>query len=648
MRPQALFLLCTLACTGNINPSESDQSEIQVGDTGDCSIQTFYVDNDGDGFGDPNTAVERCKPPPGAVSQGGDCNDADPLIAPDAAELCDGVDNDCDEVVDSNTVPFDFPTIQAAIDAVADGETVCVGPGSYSDPWSVSGRSLAVRAAEGRLQTTLDLSDVAGSLVTAEGPDTDLTLSGFTIAGYDGTSGYGVLLNLTEGTGRLEDIRFTNHTFRLPNDGFAGIQGGLLRARPGHFVLENIEIDDLNVEFIDNEGTRSTDVAGLFLYAEGGSVAMNDIQISNVRASGSPYASFVSGLVALTHNASFTAADIVVLDVSVDVSADDDARLVGTLFNGSDSEWAVERITLERVDAIATGSDLVLGTGHLHCRDCTGSIGDLEAHDNVLSFGSATAFPLARGGVFAYTGAGPFEVSGLNATGNVARTVGPNGVTEGGVIWSLGNVSYKWLDLRDNDAIGAQAYGGAMWISGTDVAPTLHNSILAGNTVGLSGTTAHARGGGLYMQGDEFRPFISHLDVVGNEIIAEFAQGGGLWNGADVSSVKHVNVVGNRVAGAQLGLGAAIFSTTAPVWLYNNAFSNTGADAFSGTLNDPGTSGGNLQVDPQYVDHASGDPRDWDLNLTAGSPVADAGEPGCDVDLSPCAFGAYGGPDGGW
>ncbi len=62
----------------------------------------FYVDEDGDGFGHPAATVLSCSPtqPEGTSDQAGDCNDSDPAVNPLAEEVCDGVDNDCDTLVD--------------------------------------------------------------------------------------------------------------------------------------------------------------------------------------------------------------------------------------------------------------------------------------------------------------------------------------------------------------------------------------------------------------------------------------------------------------------------------------------------------------------------------------------------------------------
>ena len=56
----------------------------------------LYADVDGDGFGDDENLVLQCVSPTGYLLSGGDCNDADPNIHPNADEYCDTLDNDCD------------------------------------------------------------------------------------------------------------------------------------------------------------------------------------------------------------------------------------------------------------------------------------------------------------------------------------------------------------------------------------------------------------------------------------------------------------------------------------------------------------------------------------------------------------------------
>ena len=84
--------------------SDSD-SDTDSGSTGDettgCVEVDWYPDTDGDGFGDPAGAVvSACESPDGYADNPDDCDDTTELRNPDAVEICDGLDNDCDDALD--------------------------------------------------------------------------------------------------------------------------------------------------------------------------------------------------------------------------------------------------------------------------------------------------------------------------------------------------------------------------------------------------------------------------------------------------------------------------------------------------------------------------------------------------------------------
>ena len=69
-------------CDGNINEG--------------LATSTYFMDADGDEYGDASSTIDWCALPEGYVSQNQDCDDTDASINPDATEICDVFDNNCD------------------------------------------------------------------------------------------------------------------------------------------------------------------------------------------------------------------------------------------------------------------------------------------------------------------------------------------------------------------------------------------------------------------------------------------------------------------------------------------------------------------------------------------------------------------------
>ena len=63
----------------------------------------FYVDLDGDGHGSENGTLEACSLPTGYSTSKRDCDESSAAVHPDADEICDGIDNDCDTHIDEYT-----------------------------------------------------------------------------------------------------------------------------------------------------------------------------------------------------------------------------------------------------------------------------------------------------------------------------------------------------------------------------------------------------------------------------------------------------------------------------------------------------------------------------------------------------------------
>ncbi len=101
--------------------------------TGTCLFTPLSFDLDNDGFKGPRAGTKAGDP----GSCGDDCDDTSPLAHPGAKELCDGVDNDCNGVIDDSAkyLPVDAAPVQisdpAIEDAYASGMAYADIPKSY-------------------------------------------------------------------------------------------------------------------------------------------------------------------------------------------------------------------------------------------------------------------------------------------------------------------------------------------------------------------------------------------------------------------------------------------------------------------------------------------------------------------------------------
>jgi len=117
----------------------------------------WFTDGDGDGFGHPDTAVRSCEAPDGLVARGEDCDDEDDTVHPGAPDTCDGVDSNCDGVVD------DAPDTRAYLDLDGDGHGGatqgwgCVGVDATAEPTDCDdGDPLVFPGAEERCNDGVD------------------------------------------------------------------------------------------------------------------------------------------------------------------------------------------------------------------------------------------------------------------------------------------------------------------------------------------------------------------------------------------------------------------------------------------------------------------------------------------------------------
>jgi hypothetical protein len=100
-------------------------------DDGAPGSQSWWADDDRDGYGDPKTELAACSRPDGFVGNDEDCNDRNRDANPDATEVCNDGDDDCDGKIDEDACEDPPPevTITWEAKAVSVSVTNLVGTG---------------------------------------------------------------------------------------------------------------------------------------------------------------------------------------------------------------------------------------------------------------------------------------------------------------------------------------------------------------------------------------------------------------------------------------------------------------------------------------------------------------------------------------
>ncbi|MCO6491175.1 MAG: VCBS repeat-containing protein [Phaeodactylibacter sp.] len=157
-------------------------------------------------------------------------------------------------------VPGDFPTIQSAIDAAADGDTVLVQPGEYVENLRFNGRSIVLTS---RFFLTGSAADIAGTVIDGsqpahpdtascilivDGESPSTVVQGFTITSGKGTRwldphGAGTYTEgggiLTEGTSPVIQFNIIRDNVITNTAGVVSNGGGGIRCGDGSPVIRN-------------------------------------------------------------------------------------------------------------------------------------------------------------------------------------------------------------------------------------------------------------------------------------------------------------------------------------------------------------------------------------------------------------------------
>ncbi len=138
----------------NVNPSATEVCNgiddncnglIDDADPNVVGQQVWYADGDGDGFGSPTSFIVACVKPLGYVTDNSDCNDSNAAINPAITEICNGIDDNCNGLIDEGLSPQNPGAITGPATAVCRNTTkaytVAAQPGvtfNWSAPLNAS------------------------------------------------------------------------------------------------------------------------------------------------------------------------------------------------------------------------------------------------------------------------------------------------------------------------------------------------------------------------------------------------------------------------------------------------------------------------------------------------------------------------------
>ncbi|MCB9761223.1 MAG: putative metal-binding motif-containing protein [Alphaproteobacteria bacterium] len=221
------------------------------------SATTWYVDSDGDSFGDPSNTEVACEMPAGTVTDGNDCDDGDPDVYPGAVELCNGVDDDCDPNTTEDGVATAWDSSGNPQDITAD----VTGSSSAPAAIEVTGDA-TVRFCDGTFYVTIDVT--ADALIESWGGASATTL--------DGAGGGAVIYSTADGVDiTVRELTVTGGSGMDTAALSSGNGGGGVACEADGTTTLALE----GVSLIDNEAE-----SGGGLYAYGCDVTISDSDIS--------------------------------------------------------------------------------------------------------------------------------------------------------------------------------------------------------------------------------------------------------------------------------------------------------------------------------------------------------------------------------
>ena len=561
---------------------------------------TVYRDADGDGYGDDVETDQVIESEVGWTGRGGDCDDGDAAVYPGADELCNGVDDDCDDAVDeddaddvltwyldadsdghgdagSTTAACEQPDSYTAsaddcddaeatthpgateicdrVDQDCDGEAPCEGcalivPLEYT---TIQG---AIEAASHKERICVDRGTYAE---TIDFRGKDVTVDGVFGSTQTTIDAQGVGSVVTMAIAEGEDSVLRGFTL---TGGYAEYGGGL--------YLEGTAptLADLVIE-----GNSAIEDGG-GIYLEGGGLNLYSITIQGNGAGGSGGGIYGESTELVLEGCALT--DNTAGDYGGGLNSDSGTLVVvGTRFHGNRSD--------------TDGGGACVWNDAATFDDCVFDENTAEDYGGGLRVGADD-------------------------------------------LWLANSV------FSGNMATGGEGTGGGLFACCSENSGQLENVLFVLNSA------AH-RGGGVYLDAVVYT--LLNVAIVDNR--APSAGGFGHYHqGYGEAPAELIGVDLSFNEANDDGGGEAVAGWTvgeAPIFVACNLYDG-GDESLVVGQDDPLGTNGNISADPLYLDVSGADPLSWDLHLDESSPLIDAGsEEILDPDGDPGDIGIFGGPN---